>query len=99
MTQDKRENDSWTLHFGHEELVIRQRYELVSIGNDVLIGVWFLIGTIFFFYDSLVYYGTWLFLIGSIEMLIRPTIRLVRRFHLQRYHPAAPGAADAGHDF
>lgn len=94
------DNDGDTvIHFGREELIIRQRYEVVSIANDVLIGVWFLIGTIFFFYDSLVYYGTWLFLLGSIEMLIRPTIRLARRLHLQRYHPGAPGSADAGHDF
>ncbi|RJS93738.1 YrhK family protein [Salinisphaera sp. Q1T1-3] len=91
--------DTAVIHFGREELVIRQRYEIVSIANDVLIGVWFLIGTVFFFYDSLVYWGTWLFLVGSIEMLIRPTIRLVRRVHLQRFHPDQPGAADAGHDF
>ncbi|WP_348762193.1 YrhK family protein [uncultured Salinisphaera sp.] len=98
-TNQKTDADILTLHFGREELVIRQRYEMISIANDVLIGVWFLIGTIFFFYDSLVYWGTWLFLIGSIEMLIRPTIRLVRRLHLQRFHSQAPGTADAGHDF
>ena len=98
-TQTRKNDDTTVIHIGREELVIRQRYEVISIANDILIGVWFLIGTIFFFYDALVYAGTWLFLIGSIEMLIRPTIRFVRRVHLSRYHSATPGTADAAHDF
>lgn len=87
------------LHFGHDELVIRQRYEVVSIVNDLLIGVWFVIGSAFFFYDTLADIGTWLFVAGSVEMLIRPTIRFTRRVHLRRFHPRAPGTADAAHDF
>ncbi|WP_303856052.1 YrhK family protein [Salinicola salarius] len=92
-------NEPLTLHFGRDELVIRQRYEVVSIVNDILIGVWFVIGSIFFFYDSLAYAGTWLFVIGSIEMLIRPVIRLLRRLHLQRMNAASPSPSEAEHDF
>ena len=98
-TEENDGKDVLVIHFGHEELVIRQRYEVISIANDILIGIWFLIGTIFFFDKSLMYAGTWLFLIGSIEMLIRPTIRLARHMHLQRFHPERPGTADAAHDF
>lgn len=87
------------LHIGDRELVVRQRYELLSIANDILIGTWFLIGSFMFFSDKLTYYGTWLFVIGSLEMLIRPTIRFTRRFHLTRFHPESPGSADAGNDF
>lgn len=88
-----------TLHLGHEELVIRQRYETLSILNDILIGVWFLVGSFLFFGESTTYAGTWLFVVGSVEMLIRPAIRLVRRVHLQRMHPDVPGVGDGGHDF
>lgn len=87
------------MRVGHDELVIRQRYETLSILNDVLIGVWFLIGSFLFFSDSTAYAGTWLFVIGSVEMLVRPVIRLARRLHLQRLHPDTPGAADAGSDY
>ena len=87
------------LHLGREELVIRQRYETISIVNDLLIGTWFLVGSFFFFSSSLSYAGTWLFVIGSVEMLIRPVIRFVRRVHLRRYHPDVPGIGDGGHDF
>lgn len=87
------------VRLGRDELVIRRRYEVVSIVNDVLIGLWFLVGTILFFDDATVYYGTWLFLIGSIEMLIRPTIRLARHLHLQRLRAGSPGATDASGDY
>ncbi|GAA4380135.1 YrhK family protein [Paeniglutamicibacter cryotolerans] len=87
------------LHLGREELVIRQRYETISIINDLLIGSWFLIGSFMFFSPTLSYAGTWLFVIGSIEMLIRPAIRFIRRVHLRRYHPGMPGVGDGGHDF
>ncbi|GAA5225642.1 YrhK family protein [Paeniglutamicibacter antarcticus] len=87
------------LHLGHEELVIRQRYETISIVNDLLIGTWFLVGSFLFFSPSTAYAATWLFVFGSVEMLIRPTIRFVRRVHLRRYHPGVPGIGDGGHDF
>lgn len=88
-----------TLHFGHDELIVRQRYEVLSIVNDILIGIWFVIGSIFFFYESLAYAGTWLFVIGSVEMLIRPVIRLTRKIHLQRMNGGRRGPAEAEHDF
>ncbi|MDO5743479.1 MAG: YrhK family protein [Micrococcaceae bacterium] len=87
------------LHLGHEELVIRQRYETISIVNDLLIGAWFLVGSFLFFSPSTTYAATWLFVIGSVEMLIRPAIRFTRRVHLRRYHPGMPGIGDGGHDF
>lgn len=87
------------LRIGHEELVIRQRYQVVSIVNDVLIGLWFLIGSFMFFSESLMFAGTCLFVVGSIEMLIRPVIRLFRHLHLQRFRGQHPSLGDASYDF
>lgn len=87
------------LHIGREELVVRQRYEVVSIVNDLLIGTWFVIGSVLFFFSSLSTAGTWLFLVGSLQMLVRPAIRFRRRVHLQRFHPERPGSGDGGNDF
>ncbi|WP_040589781.1 YrhK family protein [Sciscionella marina] len=85
------------VHFGHDELVIRQRYEVASIVNDILIGIWFLVGSFLFLSGTTTRAGTWLFAIGSIEMLIRPLIRLTRRVHLRRIAPDREHAA--AHDF
>lgn len=65
------------------ELVLHNRYEVLSIVNDILVALWFIIGSILFFQESTTTAGTWLFLIGSIELLIRPVIRLSRNVHLR----------------
>ncbi|KQU03099.1 hypothetical protein ASG56_20135 [Rhodococcus sp. Leaf7] len=78
-----------TVTIGREELIIRQRWEVVSIINDILVAVWFIAGSVLFFHESTTTAGTWLFLIGSIELLIRPVIRLARRVHLTRLHAPA----------
>jgi len=70
--------------FGHDELVIRQRYEALSIGNDVLIALWFLVGSVLFFWEATTVAATWCFLLGSIEFLVRPAIRLARLVHIRR---------------
>lgn len=75
-----------TLRIGHDELVIRRRYETLSIANDVLIALWFVAGSILFFWDSTTQAATWMFLVGSIQFLVRPLIRMARRVHLRRIH-------------
>ena len=82
-----------TLTIGHEELRIRGVYETISITNDFLAGVLFLVGSILFFKESTVYPATWLFTIGSVLFVARPSIRLVRRFHLGRVGDAASATA------
>ncbi|WP_192035334.1 YrhK family protein [Halomonas sp. YLGW01] len=72
------------LRLGHEELIIRRRYEALSIFNDVLIALWFLAGSILFLYPSQEHLAVWLFIIGSAQFLVRPAIRLARHLHLKR---------------
>lgn len=84
MTDKHNDENPITLTLGHEQLVIRRRYEMMSILNDFFIAVWFLLGSIFFLYPSLERVAIWLFIVGSFQFLVRPTIRLASRFHLQR---------------
>ncbi|MGA4493689.1 YrhK family protein [Vreelandella venusta] len=82
--QDPSTND-WTFTMGHRELIVHRRYEVLSIMNDFMIGIWFVIGSICFFYDDTIQtIGVWLFLIGSIQLLIRPTIRLHRYIYFKQ---------------
>lgn len=78
--------------------MIRQRWEVVSIVNDILIAVWFIIGSVLFFNESMATAGTWLFLLGSVELLIRPMIRLARCVHIQRIRRGNPGS-DTSEDY
>ena len=70
---------------GHAELIVRRRYEAASVCNDVLIAVWFILGSIMFFSEAWTTRGTVCFLAGSVELLIRPLIRLSRQLHLKRF--------------
>ncbi len=87
-----------TIHIGSEELIIRRRYEVVSIINDIFVALWFIVGSILFFFDATTTAGTWCFLAGSVELLIRPMIRLSRRVHLTRL-AGSPAAAETPMDF
>jgi hypothetical protein len=72
------------IRFGHEELRIRQRYEVISIVNDFLIGLWFLLGSVLFLFPAWEKTAVWVFIIGSAQFLIRPTLRLAQHVHLGR---------------
>jgi hypothetical protein len=80
--------DDLYITLGQEEIVIEQRYEVISIVNDFMIGTWFLIGSVLFFRAQTTEAGTWFFVIGSAQLLIRPAIRLVRHIHLKRTTPS-----------
>lgn len=73
-----------TITIGHEQLIIRHRYELASIFNDFLIAIWFLLGSVFFLYPSMQKPAIYLFILGSFQFLLRPSIRIASHFHLQR---------------
>lgn len=81
---ENRTDSPLTLRLGHEELIIRRRYEVLSIINDFLIAIWFLVGSILFLFPEYEKAAIWLFIIGSFQFLIRPTIRLVGHIHMQR---------------
>ena len=61
--------------------MLRQRFELLSIINDIGIFLFFTVGSVAFYWHELFNVGVTLFVIGSVQLGIRPLIRL---------HPAHP---------
>lgn len=84
-TDDQPKDAPITLTLGHDQLVIRRRYETLSILNDFLVALWFLLGSVLFLYPSLERLAVWLFIVGSAQFMARPTIRLLHRIHLRRF--------------
>src|SRR5690625_831520 len=80
---EQKYNPAIDIEIGNYEVIIGRRYGFVYTLNDILIAVWFIIGSAFFFWDTTQVAGTWLFLIGSIQLLIRPVIRIIRNSHLK----------------
>src|SRR5699024_8346116 len=78
-----REHPSALIPLGPEVLVIRNRYESLSMANALTLGVWLTIGSVLSSSEATTTAATALFLLGSVQMLIRPVIRLSRRSHLR----------------
>jgi hypothetical protein len=79
-----------TLTLGNQELVLRQRFELLSIINDIGIFLFFTVGSIAFYWHELFNLGVTLFVIGSVQLGIRPLIRLARRIQLRSLTRGTP---------
>lgn len=78
------ETGTVTIALGREELIIRRRYETLSIVNDFLIALWFLVGSILFLWPATETAAVWLFILGSAQFLARPALRLGHRIQLRR---------------
>lgn len=94
-SQDPQSPKPLLIQIGDEELVIRRRYEVASIINDLMIAMWFVIGSVFFFFESLTFTGTVLFVLGSVQLAIRPVIRLRRLVHLRKIQSPTMPTTDA----
>ena len=72
----------------HEQTPEQRRFvaltEVAYTTVDFGAAFFFVVGSIFFFYDSLVFAGTWFFLLGSILFAAKPSIRLWRELKLLR---------------
>jgi YrhK-like protein len=95
-TQDQEDPDAGheggpiTLTLGNQELVLRQRFELLSIVNDIGIFLFFTVGSVAFYWHELFNVGVTLFVIGSVMLGFRPTIRLFRRIQLRSLTRGTP---------
>jgi heme O synthase-like polyprenyltransferase len=74
------------IQMGRHDLFFKKGYEVFYTINELLLGMWFLIGSVFFYFETMKTWGVTLFVLGSVQMLIRPTIRLVHRFHLRKHY-------------
>ena len=84
------EGSAITLQLGNEEIVLRQRYELLSILNEIGIFIFFTVGSVAFYWHELFNLGVTLFVIGSVQLGIRPLIRFFRRVQLRKLTKGMP---------
>ena len=82
----RRTNTELDLDLAHRHVVIQRRYEALGALNDLMIAIWFLVGSAFFLNESLVKSGTWLFIVGCIQLLIKPALKLSSLIHVGRVY-------------
>jgi len=83
---NERHNQELDFGLGHRHVVIQRRYEALGAVNDLLIAIWFLIGSFFFLNQSLVESGTWLFIVGCTQLLIKPALKLSSLIHVKQVY-------------
>lgn len=81
-SNERKQDYTVTVQMEKHRLILHHRYEWLHIINDIMIAIWFLIGSFFFFYESTQTVGTWLFVIGSAQMMVRPIIRIAHKIHV-----------------
>ncbi|KGP90808.1 hypothetical protein N780_03735, partial [Pontibacillus chungwhensis BH030062] len=82
--QTQSKEDYVDLKVGKHDLFFKKPYQILYTLNDFLLGLWFLIGSICFYFEGAVKtWGVTLFVLGSFQLLIRPSIRLAHRIHLK----------------
>ncbi|QQK81239.1 YrhK family protein [Salicibibacter cibi] len=72
------------LHLKHAQQRITAFYKFLYQINDLLLGLVFLTGSFLFFNDDTMFAGTVLFVIGSLQMLIRPIVSIVHDIHIKK---------------
>lgn len=77
-------NRKWGMDIVQRHIIIQRRYEALGALNDLLIAIWFLIGSFFFLNESLTQDGTWLFIVGSAQLIIKPLIKLTSLVHVKK---------------
>ncbi|WP_179107261.1 YrhK family protein [Sediminibacillus massiliensis] len=65
------------IQVGKTQLFFNKNYKLISLSNDLTLGLWFLIGSILFLFKSTQTWGTVLFILGSAQLLIRPVLKII----------------------
>ncbi|WP_417696558.1 YrhK family protein [Psychromonas sp.] len=76
--------NDFDLDIGQRHIAIQRRYEALGAFNDLFIAIWFLIGSVFFLNDALIESGTWLFIVGSAQLIIKPVIKLLSLVHVNK---------------
>ncbi|WP_100012614.1 YrhK family protein [Lentibacillus sediminis] len=61
-----------------------KKYKFLSIANDIGLGIWFTVGSILFLWHSTQTAGTILFILGSVQLLGRPILKLMHAFFVRK---------------
>ncbi|PWW28191.1 YrhK-like protein [Cytobacillus oceanisediminis] len=72
------------IEMGKYRMIIERRYQVLSFFNDLLLGVLYLIGSILFLTDVSKVVSISFFLAGSIMMIIRAGLNILKDLHVRK---------------
>lgn len=77
MISKEEKDDYIDMQAGRFRIYFRKRYRLITTVNDLLIGFFFVVGSILNFFTALQTIGNSLYLCGSLLLASRPVLRIM----------------------
>ncbi|WJY27199.1 MULTISPECIES: YrhK family protein [Sporosarcina] len=69
---------------GKHIIFFNKNYKYIFIINELILGLEFIVGSVFFLFDSLKTAGTILFIIGSVQFFLRPVMKILHAISLRK---------------
>ncbi|SFD38381.1 YrhK-like protein [Lentibacillus persicus] len=69
---------------GTFEFSFNKKYRFIALSNDIVLGIFFLVGSVFFLFEPLKTAGAVLFIIGSAQLLARPILKIFHAIYFTR---------------
>ena len=80
----KKKQEAVYIDTGNHEIIIEQRYQVLSNLNNLLLGILFLVGSILFLSKDLQTLAISFFIAGSLLMVVRAVLDIAKNTHLRR---------------
>lgn len=84
MPKLKRDKNYFEFDIGRFGVFFNKRYHLLATINDLMLGIWFVIGSVLFLFHQTQMAGTILFILGSVQLLGRPILKLLHGFFIRK---------------
>ncbi|WP_411843328.1 YrhK family protein [Salinicoccus sp. HZC-1] len=84
MPKIKRDKNYFEFDIGGFGVFFNKRYHLLSTINDLSLGLWFVIGSVLFLFHQTQTIGTIFFILGSVQLLGRPILKLLHGFFIRK---------------
>lgn len=83
--QNSKDNEDFLyFHMGMYEVSFNKKYRIAALMIDLTLGLEYLIGSILFLSESTQTAGVIMFIIGSVQLLSRPLLKILHSFHFKR---------------
>lgn len=80
----KKDKNYFEFDVGSFGVFFNKRYHLFAIINDLTLGIWFTIGSVLFLFHQTQTIGTVFFILGSVQLLGRPILKLLHGFFIRK---------------
>ncbi|WP_088006930.1 YrhK family protein [Indiicoccus explosivorum] len=80
----RKKQKSLQIDAGNHEIIIEQRYQVLSNLNNLLLGILFLIGSVLFLSKDHQTFAISFFIAGSFLMVVRAVMDIAKNTHLKR---------------